>query len=247
MFIIAVSCYSSSTWTYLDSFNTTVKNIDNSFRLHRLRISIQTSEESKFLGMSAGFDSCNNNDENSVVQYQAKYGEDVEFGGVYLKLVPKMSDATAFGDPAAHIVINKVTILMQAIQNVEIERYKLLKHAYSFMKTHKIPIDLFIRVKRLLQKTGLAYEQKGEGTSLLYKLIVKTTNTVRVEIDEGKFYESSLEEDWEVLMPREISDLDDKNPAIRSTIGPIKLPKVLMPIRLHKLVEGVGADKVGCR
>ncbi len=72
----------------------------------------------------------------------------------------------------------------------------MLKHDYSFMTAHKIPIDMFIRVKRLLQKTGLAYEQKGEGTSLLCKLIVKTTNTVRVEIDEGKFYESSLKEYW---------------------------------------------------
>ena len=137
---------------YSDSFDTTVKNIVNSFRLHRFRIGIQTSEDSKFFGMSAGFDACNKNDESLVVQYQAKYGEDVEFGGVYLKLVPKMSDATAFGDPAAYIVIGMVSISMQAIQDVETERYNLLKHVYSFMKTHKIPIDLFIHVKRLLQK-----------------------------------------------------------------------------------------------
>ena len=36
---------------------------------------------------------------------------------------------------------------------------------------------------------------------------------IQMEIDEGKFYESSLEEDWEVLMPREISDPDDKKPS----------------------------------
>merc|ERR1712039_738319 len=51
------------------------------------------------------------------------------------------------------------------------------------------------------------------GTSHLYRLVVKTDNTVRVEIDEEKIYEGSLKEDWELLKPKEIPDPDDKKPS----------------------------------
>merc|ERR1719356_2124711 len=39
---------------------------------------IQTSEDSKFFGISAGFDSFSNKDKELIVQYQAKYEKDVE-------------------------------------------------------------------------------------------------------------------------------------------------------------------------
>merc|ERR1712137_1145986 len=59
---------------------------------------------------------------------------------------------------------------------------------------------------------GLAYKQEGEGTSHLYRMLLKPDNTVRVEIDEEKIYEGSLKEDWELLKPKEIPDPDDKKP-----------------------------------
>merc|ERR1719373_440419 len=67
--------------------------------------------------------------------------------------------------------------------------------------------------KNVLKKSDLAYKQEGEGTSHLYRLIVKPDNTVRVEIDEEKIYEGSLKEDWELLQPKEISDPEDKKPS----------------------------------
>merc|ERR1711903_35950 len=57
------------------------------------------------------------------------------------------------------------------------------------------------------------YKQEGEGTSHLYRLIVKPDNTVRVEIDEEKIYEGSITDDWEVLKPKQIDDPEDKKPA----------------------------------
>merc|ERR1712072_176881 len=50
------------------------------------------------------------------------------------------------------------------------------------------------------------------GTSHLYTLIVKPDNTCRVEIDQEKIYEGSIKEDWEVLLPKKISDPEDKKP-----------------------------------
>merc|ERR1712084_69229 len=67
--------------------------------------------------------------------------------------------------------------------------------------------------KNVLKKSDLSYKQEGEGTSHLYRLILKPDNTVRVEIDEEKIYEGSLKDDWELLKPKEISDPDDKKPS----------------------------------
>merc|ERR1712183_1001856 len=67
--------------------------------------------------------------------------------------------------------------------------------------------------KNVLKKSDLTYKQEGEGTSHLYRMILKPDNTVRVEIDEEKIYEGALKEDWEVLAPKEINDPDDKKPS----------------------------------
>merc|ERR1712176_1183832 len=67
--------------------------------------------------------------------------------------------------------------------------------------------------KNVLKKSDLSYKQEGEGTSHLYRMILKKDNTVRVEIDEEKIYEGSIKEDWEVLKPKEIPDPEDKKPA----------------------------------
>merc|ERR1712012_615553 len=64
----------------------------------------------------------------------------------------------------------------------------------------------------VLKKSDLDYKQEGEGTSHLYRMILKPDNTVRVEIDEEKIYEGSIKEDWEVLKPKEIPDPADKKP-----------------------------------
>merc|ERR1711953_262263 len=66
--------------------------------------------------------------------------------------------------------------------------------------------------KNVLKKSDLAYKQEGEGTSHLYRMVLKPDNTVLVEIDEEKIYEGSLKENWELLKPKEIPDPDDKKP-----------------------------------
>merc|ERR1711879_1091089 len=58
-------------------------------------IGIQTGEDSRFFGISASFDSFSNAGKELIVQYQAKYEKDIECGGGYVKLGPKMDDPTA--------------------------------------------------------------------------------------------------------------------------------------------------------
>jgi len=153
---------------------------------------IQTGEDSKFFGISAQFDSFSNEGKELIVQYQAKYEKDVECGGGYLKMGPKLDDPTTFGDPTAYNIM-----------------FGPDKCGYT-KRTHLI---FSYKGKNVLKKSDLSYKQEGEGTSHLYRLVVKPDNTVRVEIDEEKIYEGSLTEDWEMLAAKEISDPDDKKPS----------------------------------
>merc|ERR1712032_874983 len=152
---------------------------------------IQTGEDSKFFGISAGFDSFSNAGKELIVQYQAKYEKDVECGGGYLKIGPKVDDLTTFGDPTVYNIM-----------------FGPDKCGYT-KRTHLI---FNYKGKNVLKKTDLSYKQENEGTSHLYRMMLKPDNTVRVEIDEEKIYEGSIKDDWEMLKPKEISDPADKKP-----------------------------------
>merc|ERR1712056_111024 len=121
----------------------------------------------------------------------AKYEKDVECGGGYLKVGPKMSDPATFGDPTPYNIM-----------------FGPDKCGYT-KRTHLI---FNYKGKNVLKKSDLSYKQEGEGTSHVYRMHLKPDNTVRVEIDEEKIYEGSLKEDWELLKPKEISDPEDKKP-----------------------------------
>merc|ERR1712076_317007 len=127
-----------------------------------------------------------------IIQYQAKCEKDIECGGGYVKLGPKMDDPSKFGDPTPYNVM-----------------FGPDKCGYT-KRTHLI---FSYKGKNVLKKADLAYKQEDEGTSHLYRMILKPDNTVRVEIDEDKIYEGSIKEDWEVLKPKTIADPEDKKPS----------------------------------
>jgi len=120
-----------------------------------------------------------------IVQYQAKYEKDVECGGGNGKVGPRMAGACALGDPTPCNVV-----------------FGPDKCGYTKC-TH--PIASY-KGTTVLKKTYLPYKQEDGGTSHLYRMAPKPDNTARAEIDEGKVYECSIKEDWEVLAPKEIPD-----------------------------------------
>merc|ERR1712061_218456 len=151
-----------------------------------------TAEDSKFFGISTSFDSFSNAGKQVIIQYQAKYEKDVECGGGYLKIGPKVDDLTTFGDPTVYNIM-----------------FGPVKCGYT-KRTHLI---FSYKGKNVLKKSDLSYKQEDEGTSHLYRMVLKPDNTVRVEIDEDKIYEGSIKEDWEVLKPKTIPDPEDKKPS----------------------------------
>merc|ERR1712048_983445 len=152
---------------------------------------IQTSEDSKFYGLAASFDSFSNKGKDLIIQYQAKYEKDVECGGGYVKVGPKIADAKAFGDPTEYNIM-----------------FGPDKCGYN-KRTHLI---FNYKGQNVLKKSDLSYKQEGEGLSHLYTLIVKPGNTVRVEVNQEKLYEGNIKDDWEVLKPKMINDPEDKKP-----------------------------------
>merc|ERR1712228_873142 len=125
-----------------------------------------------------------------IVQYQAKYEKDVECGGGYVKVGPKMDDQKTFGDPTSYNIM-----------------FGPDKCGYT-KRTHLI---FNYKGKNVLKKSDLVYKE-GIGVSHVYRMTLKPDNTVRVDVDEESIYEGSLKEDWEVLKPKEITDPDDKKP-----------------------------------
>merc|ERR1712047_159331 len=150
---------------------------------------LQTSEDSKFFGIAAAFDSFSNEGKELIIQYQAKYEKDIECGGGYLKIGPKLDDPTGFGDPTVYNIM-----------------FGPDKCGYT-KRTHLI---FNYKGKNVLKKSDLSYKQEGEGTSHLYRLVVKPDNTVRVEIDEEKIYEGSLKDDW--VEEKRMVDAEAKKP-----------------------------------
>jgi len=154
---------------------------------------IQTSEDSKFFGISAGFESFSNELKSLIVQYQVKYEKPIECGGGYLKLGPKISDATAFGDPT---------------------EYNIMFGPDECGMTKRTHLIFNYDGKNVLKKSDLAYKQGSDsGVSHLYRLVIKPDNTVRVEVNQETLYEGSIKDDWEVLKPKEIMDPEDKKPS----------------------------------
>merc|ERR1719410_3101043 len=185
--------WTTSKWK--DSEGTAGKWVANAGKWHTDEAEdqgIQTSEDSKFFGISAGFDSFSNDGKDLIIQYQVKYEKDIECGGGYLKIGPKLGDLSTFGDPTPYNIM-----------------FGPDKCGYT-KRTHLI---FNYKGKNVLKKSDLAYKQEGEGTSHLYRLVVKPDNTVKVEVDQEKLYEGSLKEDWEILAPKEISDPEDKKPS----------------------------------
>merc|ERR1711935_537329 len=107
------------------------------------------------------------------------------------KIGPKMDDPATFGDPTVYNIM-----------------FGPDKCGYT-KRTHLI---FNYKGKHVLKKADLDYKQDGDGTSHLYRMILKPDNTVRVEVDEEKIYEGSVKEDWEVLKPKTIDDPEDKKP-----------------------------------
>lgn len=155
-------------------------------------MSMASQVDAKFYGASASFPVFSNEGKTLYVQYQAKYDKDIECGGGYIKIGPKMEKPEEFGDPTVYNIM-----------------FGPDKCGYT-KRTHLI---FTYKGKNHLKTSDLPYKQDKDGVSNLYRLALKPDNTVEVHIDGEEVYKGNMGEDWPLLEAKEISDPDDKKPS----------------------------------
>jgi len=161
------------------------------FALDEKDTSLATTTDHRFYGISTNFDTFSNDEKDLIVQFQVKYDKDIECGGGYLKLGPKIEDLTKFGDPTPYNIM-----------------FGPDKCGYT-KRTHLI---FNYNGKNILKTVDLPYKQDTDMVSNLYRLVLKSDNTVKVFVDKKEVYSGSLESDWKLLPEKEITDPDDKKP-----------------------------------
>jgi calreticulin len=153
---------------------------------------LATAVDHRFYGASASFEPFSNDDKTLVVQFQARYDTDVSCGGGYIKIGPKLEDAEKFGDPT---------------------EYNIMFGPDKCGTTKRTHLIFSYKGKNVLKTVDLPYKQDKDKISNLYRLVVKPDNTVKVLVDKQEVYSGSLESDWKLLEPKEITDPDDKKPS----------------------------------
>jgi len=152
---------------------------------------LQTAQIMKFYAIAAPFDSFSNEGKDLIVQYQVKYEKDLVCGGGYLKIGPKLSDLTAFGETSPY------NIMFGPDQcNSEKRTHLIFNH----------------KGKNHLKTSELPFKQEGEGFSHVYRLTLMQNGTVRVEVDQEMLFQGTLADDWGLLPPRDLPDPSDSKP-----------------------------------
>jgi len=152
---------------------------------------LKTSQDSKFYTAATSFPSFSNEGKTLVVQFQTKNEQNIECGGSYIKVGPKISDLSKFrGDTPYSIMFGPDQC------------------GSATRKTHLI---FSYKGKNLDRKRDI--ELKGDSFSHLYTLVLKPDNTYEVYIDQEKSASGSLYDDWSFLPPKKIKDPKLSKPA----------------------------------
>jgi len=153
-------------------------------------LGIQTSEDARFYGLSAKFDSFSNEGKTLVIQFSVKHEQKIDCGGGYVKVYPADTDQKGLtGDSPYHIMFGPDIC------------------GYDKKKVHVI---FTYKGKNFLIKKDI--KCKDDELTHLYTLILNSDNTYEVRIDGEKVESGKLEEDWDFTVPKRIQDPNAKKP-----------------------------------
>jgi calreticulin len=154
-------------------------------------LGLQTSQDARFYGVSAKFDSFSNEGKNLVIQFTVKHEQKIDCGGGYVKLYPAGVDQKGLHGESPYLIMFGPDIC-----------------GYSTKKVHVI---FNYKGQNLLTKKEI--KCKDDELTHLYTLIVRPDNTYEVKIDNEKVESGRLEDDWDFLAPKQIPDPNAKKPA----------------------------------
>ncbi|XP_076462169.1 calreticulin-like [Babylonia areolata] len=151
---------------------------------------LQTSQDARFYGTSAKFDSFSNEGKTLVIQFTVKHEQNIDCGGGYVKVFSSDLDQAGMHGDSPYLIMFGPDICGPG--------------------TKKVHVIFNYKGKNLLTKKDIRC--KDDVYTHLYTLIVRPDNTYEVKIDNEKVESGELEEDWDFLPPKKIKDPEAKKP-----------------------------------
>jgi len=149
---------------------------------------LQTSEDARFYHYSATFPEFTNKGKDLVLQYTVKNEQNIDCGGMYLKLHPAGIDQANYdGDTQYNIMFGPDVCSSRRV-------HYILNHGGSnHLVSTNVDPDL------------------GQHTKT-YTLILKPDNTAEILIDGESKLSGPIEEHWNILPPKKINDPAQSKP-----------------------------------
>eukprot|EP00948_MAST-09A_sp_MAST-9A-sp1_P002285 g2285.t1 len=158
---------------------------------------IQTGQDARFFGLSAPLDKTfDNKNSDIVIQYTVKHGQSIDCGGGYIKLLPKIDQASFSGDAPYAIMFGPD--ICGGTKKTHV--------IFGYDKTHGSGDRKNVEMKRTVQC-------KSDTLTHLYTLIVKADGTYEVKIDGKSEQSGELKDDWDFLEPKQIPDPAESKPS----------------------------------
>ncbi|CDW57937.1 calreticulin [Trichuris trichiura] len=152
---------------------------------------IKTSQDARFYELSRKLDKVfDNTGKPLVLQFSVKHEQNIDCGGGYVKLLPANTDLNDFNGETPYYIMFGPDIC-----------------GYS---TKLVQVIFNYKGKNLQVKREIPCE--SDELTHVYTLIVKPDLTYEVLIDNKSVQSGNLEDDWEFLQPKKISDPKAKKP-----------------------------------
>ncbi|GAB4821837.1 hypothetical protein N2152v2_008883 [Parachlorella kessleri] len=155
---------------------------------------IKTTPDARFFAISSELkEAFTNKDVPLVLQYSVKFTQKPDCGGAYIKLLPASSGdkIKSFGGDTPYSIMFGPDIC-----------------GYSTKKVHVI---LTKGDKNYLVKKEVS-QAHDDRTTHVYTLAIFPNTTYQVYVDTDKVREGSIEEDWDIVPPKQITDPDATKP-----------------------------------
>jgi calreticulin len=146
---------------------------------------LHTSQDAKFYAISSKFQKeFSNKDKTLVLQYRIKHEQNIDCGGGYVKIHPEGLDQTNFNGDSKYNIMFGPDICGSS--------------------TKRVHVIFNYDGKNHLIKKNIPCE--SDELSHVYTLVVKPDNTYEVKIDGIQKESGKIDEDWDMLPPKQIKD-----------------------------------------
>jgi calreticulin len=152
---------------------------------------LRTTQDARFYQISAGFPQFSNEGKDLIIQYSVKHEQKIDCGGGYLKVLPSGLDQENFNGDSKYNIMFGPDICGSTTK-----------------KTHVI---FQYKGQNYLIKKDIKCE--SDEWTHLYTLIIKPDNTYKVLIDSKEVAAGSIQDDWDILPPKQIKDPNSSKPS----------------------------------